>query len=103
MLFSATMTEEIDELIKLSLNKPLRLSADPSTKRPATLTEEVVRIRRMREGNQEAVLLALCTKTFTSKVIVFRFLANCTESCIFYCVMVHLAGYHFSCTIRYSF
>lgn len=71
MLFSATMTEEVDELINLSLNKPLRLSADPSTKRPATLTEEVVRIRRMREGNHEAVLLALCIKTFTSKVIVF--------------------------------
>ncbi|CAI0395757.1 unnamed protein product [Linum tenue] len=71
MLFSATMTEEVDELIKLSLSKPLRLSADPSTKRPATLTEEVIRIRRMREGNDEAVLLALCTKTFTSKVIVF--------------------------------
>ncbi|CAN4094003.1 unnamed protein product [Withania somnifera] len=71
MLFSATMTEEVDELIKLSLNKPLRLSADPSAKRPAKLTEEVVRIRRLREGNHEAVLLALCTKTFTSKVIVF--------------------------------
>ncbi|XP_060199849.1 DEAD-box ATP-dependent RNA helicase 28 [Lycium barbarum] len=71
MLFSATMTEEVDQLIKLSLNKPLRLSADPSAKRPAKLTEEVVRIRRMREGNHEAVLLALCTKTFTSKVIVF--------------------------------
>ncbi|KAL8514744.1 hypothetical protein ACS0TY_013722 [Phlomoides rotata] len=71
MLFSATMTEKIDELVKLSLNKPLRLSADPSTKRPAALIEEVVRIRRMREGNQEAVLLALCTKTFTSKVIIF--------------------------------
>ncbi|XP_057470056.1 DEAD-box ATP-dependent RNA helicase 28-like [Actinidia eriantha] len=71
MLFSATMTEEVDELIKLSLNRPLRLSADPSTKRPATLTEEVVRIRRMREVNQEAVLLALCSKTFTSKVIIF--------------------------------
>ncbi|KAL3845334.1 hypothetical protein ACJIZ3_002737 [Penstemon smallii] len=71
MLFSATMTEQIDELIKLSLNKPLRLSADPSTKRPATLTEEVIRIRRIREGNDEAVLLALCSKTFTSKVIVF--------------------------------
>ncbi|KAL0351743.1 UNVERIFIED_CONTAM: DEAD-box ATP-dependent RNA helicase 28 [Sesamum calycinum] len=71
MLFSATMTEQVDELIKLSLNKPLRLSADPSTKRPATLTEEVVRIRRMREGNHEAVLLALCSKTFTSKVIIF--------------------------------
>uniref|UniRef100_A0A2P2KF34 DEAD-box ATP-dependent RNA helicase 28 n=4 Tax=Rhizophora mucronata TaxID=61149 RepID=A0A2P2KF34_RHIMU len=71
MLFSATMTEEVDELIKLSLTKPLRLSADPSAKRPATLTEEVVRIRRMREVNQEAVLLALCSKTFTSKVIIF--------------------------------
>ncbi|CAL5202151.1 unnamed protein product [Lathyrus oleraceus] len=71
MLFSATMTEEVDDLIKLSLSKPLRLSADPSAKRPASLTEEVVRIRRMREVNQEAVLLAMCTKTFTSKVIIF--------------------------------
>ncbi|KAK1433108.1 hypothetical protein QVD17_10014 [Tagetes erecta] len=71
MLFSATMTEQVDELIKLLLNKPLRLSADPTTKRPSTLTEEVVRIRRMREGNQEAVLIALCSKTFTSKVIIF--------------------------------
>lgn len=40
MLFSATMTEEVNELVKLSLAKPLRLSADPSAKRPATLTEE---------------------------------------------------------------
>ncbi|CAL0309750.1 unnamed protein product [Lupinus luteus] len=71
MLFSATMTEEVDELIKLSLSKPLRLSADPSAKRPATLTEEVVRIRRMREVNQEAVLLAMCSKTFTARVIIF--------------------------------
>ncbi|XWS24500.1 hypothetical protein CRYUN_Cryun28dG0108300 [Craigia yunnanensis] len=71
MLFSATMTEEIDELVKLSLTRPLRLSADPSAKRPSTLTEEVVRIRRMREINQEAVLLSLCSKFFTSKVIIF--------------------------------
>ncbi|PKA66451.1 DEAD-box ATP-dependent RNA helicase 28 [Apostasia shenzhenica] len=71
MLFSATMTEEVDQLVKLSLNKPIRLEADPSTKRPATLTEEIVRIRRMREANQEAVLLALCSKTFREKVIVF--------------------------------
>ncbi|KAM0070291.1 putative RNA helicase [Helianthus debilis subsp. tardiflorus] len=71
MLFSATMTEQVDELIKLLLNKPLRLSADPTTKRPPKLTEEVVRIRGKLEGNQEAVLLALCSKTFTSKVIIF--------------------------------
>ncbi|KAJ4963145.1 hypothetical protein NE237_023084 [Protea cynaroides] len=71
MLFSATMTEEVDVLVKLSLTRPLRLSADPSAKRPAKLTEEVIRVRRMREANQEAVLLALCSKTFTSKVIIF--------------------------------
>lgn len=40
MLFSATMTEEIDDLIKLSLNKPVRLSADPTMKRPEKLIEE---------------------------------------------------------------
>ncbi|RID79108.1 hypothetical protein BRARA_A01876 [Brassica rapa] len=71
MLFSATMTEEVKELAKLSLNKPLRLSADPSARRPPGLTEEVVRIRRTREANQEAVLLSLCTRTFESKVIIF--------------------------------
>jgi ATP-dependent RNA helicase DDX27 len=40
MLFSATMTEEVDDLIKLYLSNPMRLSADPSAKRPASLTEE---------------------------------------------------------------
>lgn len=40
MLFSATMTEKVDELVKLSLNKPVRLEADPSYRKPATLTEE---------------------------------------------------------------
>ena len=40
MLFSATMTEEVDELVKLSLTRPLRISADPTAKRPSTLIEE---------------------------------------------------------------
>ncbi|CAH9129482.1 unnamed protein product [Cuscuta epithymum] len=71
MLFSGTMTEKVNELVNLSLNNPVRLSADLSAKRPSPLTEEVVRIRRMQELNQEAMLLALCSKTFTSKVIVF--------------------------------
>ncbi|ESQ55774.1 hypothetical protein EUTSA_v10024452mg [Eutrema salsugineum] len=71
LLFSATMTEEVKELVKLSLEKPLRLSADPSARRPPGLTEEVVRIRRTREAHQEAVLLSLCTRTFKSKVIIF--------------------------------
>ncbi|KAL3689685.1 hypothetical protein R1sor_015994 [Riccia sorocarpa] len=71
MLFSATMTDEVDELVKLSLNSPVRLSADPKTQRPSTLTEEVVKIRPHMEGDKEAVLLALCTRSFKSKVIIF--------------------------------
>ncbi|GAB2219154.1 hypothetical protein Droror1_Dr00006784 [Drosera rotundifolia] len=71
MLFSATMTEDVQELVKLSMTKPLRLSADPSAKRPASLTEEVIRIRRMREAHQEAILLSICSRTFISKVIIF--------------------------------
>ncbi|KAG8048674.1 hypothetical protein GUJ93_ZPchr0009g1019 [Zizania palustris] len=80
MLFSATMTEEINELVTLSLNKPVRLEADPSLKRPATLTEEVIRIRRTREANQEAVLLALCLKTFKDKVIILELHGNLTQA-----------------------
>lgn len=33
----------------------------------------MIRIRRAREGNEEAVLLALCSRTFTSRVIIFRY------------------------------
>ncbi|CAN6485308.1 unnamed protein product [Victoria cruziana] len=71
MLFSATMTEQVDELVKLSLNKPVRLAADPSTKRPATLSEEVIRIRPTRESNKEAVVLSICSRNFVKKVIIF--------------------------------
>ncbi|CAN6485309.1 unnamed protein product [Victoria cruziana] len=73
MLFSATMTEQVDELVKLSLNKPVRLAADPSTKRPATLSEEVIRIRPTRESNKEAVVLSICSRNFVKKVIIFWF------------------------------
>jgi hypothetical protein len=44
MLFSATMTEQVSNLINLSLNSPVRLSADPSTKRPISLSEEYVQL-----------------------------------------------------------
>ncbi|KAI5077374.1 hypothetical protein GOP47_0007198 [Adiantum capillus-veneris] len=71
MLFSATMTEEVNELVKLSLANPVRLSADPSTQRPSTLVEQVVKIRPQHEGDKEAVLLAVCTRSFKSKVIIF--------------------------------
>ncbi|KAF3786132.1 DEAD-box ATP-dependent RNA helicase 28 [Nymphaea thermarum] len=69
MLFSATMTDQVDELVRLSLNKPVRLAADPSMKRPSTLSEEVVRIRPTREANKEAILLSLCLRNFVNKAL----------------------------------
>ena len=45
MLFSATMTEEVQKLAALSLQRPIRLAADPRAAAPKLLTQEVVRIK----------------------------------------------------------
>eukprot|EP00897_Mesotaenium_endlicherianum_P008915 jgi/Mesen1/8051/ME000043S07436 len=71
LLFSATMTDEVAKLVQLSLNNPVRLSADPKTQRPASLSEEVVKIRGAQEGEKEAMLLALCSRSFQSRTIIF--------------------------------
>ncbi|KAI8890741.1 DEAD-domain-containing protein [Backusella circina FSU 941] len=71
MLFSATMTDNIDQLIRMSLNNPVRLFVDKSNQAASRLIQEFVRIRATREADRSAVLLALCRKTFKNKVIVF--------------------------------
>ncbi|KAH9985378.1 DEAD-domain-containing protein [Russula compacta] len=71
MLFSATMTDSIDELVKMSLSKPVRLFVDPKRSVARGLVQEFVRVRAGREADRSALLLALCTRTFKSGVIVF--------------------------------
>lgn len=71
MLFSATMTDNVDQLVRMSLNNPVRLFVDPSNQAASRLIQEFVRIRQTRESDRAAVLLALCRKTFKKKVIVF--------------------------------
>ena len=39
MLFSATMTEEVKKLMQLSLDKPVRIAADPSGRVPKNLVQ----------------------------------------------------------------
>lgn len=76
------MGTKVDDLIKLSLKRPLRIHV--STKNGANggnsgevevanrLQQEFVRVRASNEGiNREAMLLALLTRTFTSRTIVF--------------------------------
>ncbi|KAI8342163.1 P-loop containing nucleoside triphosphate hydrolase protein [Chlamydoabsidia padenii] len=71
MLFSATMTDNVDQLIRMSLKNPVRLFVDKSNQAASRLIQEFVRIRANREADRSAILLALCRKTFKKKVIIF--------------------------------
>lgn len=71
MLFSATMTSSVDRLIRVGLNKPVRLMVDAQKQTVGTLVQEFVRLRPGREEKRMGYLLHLCTKIHTDRVIVF--------------------------------
>lgn len=96
MLFSATMTDSIDELVKLSLDRPVRCFVDPKRTTAKNLVQEFVRIRARSNpvssasasgsGSKEkddgpavqgedrvraATLLSLVTRTVKDKCIIF--------------------------------
>ena len=45
MLFSATMTDQVDKLIRVGLNRPVRLMVDANKQTVGTLMQEFVRLR----------------------------------------------------------
>ncbi|KAK6908494.1 ATP-dependent RNA helicase DRS1 [Kwoniella mangroviensis CBS 8886] len=69
MLFSATMTDSVDELVKLSLDKPIRVFVDPKRNTAKGLIQEFVRIRS--DDTRSPSLLALCKRTVREKCIIF--------------------------------
>ena len=77
LLFSATMNTKVDDLIKLSLKRPIRVritdkNVNKDIEVAPRLEQEFVRVRSANEGvNREAILLALLTRTFTKQAIVF--------------------------------
>ncbi|KAJ6610890.1 DEAD-domain-containing protein [Mycena sp. CBHHK59/15] len=71
MLFSATMTDSVDELVGMSLNKPVRLFVDPKRSTARGLIQEFVRVRAGKEAERSALLVALCKRTFKTNVIIF--------------------------------
>eukprot|EP00730_Choanoeca_flexa_P005315 TRINITY_DN11925_c0_g1_i3.p1 TRINITY_DN11925_c0_g1~~TRINITY_DN11925_c0_g1_i3.p1 ORF type:complete len:732 (+),score=192.36 TRINITY_DN11925_c0_g1_i3:41-2236(+) len=71
MLFSATMTDEVEDLIKLSLNTPIRLFVDRNKKVTDNLVQEFVRIRPQHETSREAIVLSLVKRTHKSHCLVF--------------------------------
>ena len=71
MLFSATMTDSVDDLVRMSLNKPVRLFVDPKRSTARGLVQEFVRVRSEREEDRAAILVSLCKRTFKNGVIIF--------------------------------
>lgn len=71
MLFSATMTSTVDRLIRVGLNKPVRLMVDSQKKTVGTLVQEFVRLRPGREGMRMGYLLHLCKTLYSDRVVVF--------------------------------
>lgn len=71
MLFSATMTDSVDKLIRVGLNRPVRLMVDSKKQTVGTLVQEFVRLRPGREDKRLASLVHLCQQVYTSRVIIF--------------------------------
>ena len=71
MLFSATMTDEVKELISLSLNHPIRLFINKNTEVASGLTQEFIRIRTTQEVHRIPIICALVCRTFNDNVMIF--------------------------------
>jgi ATP-dependent RNA helicase DDX27 len=62
---------KVNDLIRLSLVRPVRLHVDSNTAIASRLSQEFIRIRKGYETSKPAILAALCTRTFTSNTLVF--------------------------------
>ena len=71
MLFSATMTDTVDRLIRVGLNRPVRLMINARKQTVGTLVQEFVRLRPGREDKRLGYLLYLCQNLFTDRAIIF--------------------------------
>jgi len=71
MLFSATMTDEVDDLTSMSLHEPVRLFVNKNSATTSNLTQEFIRIRGARERHREAIVLSMCCRTYKKKCLIF--------------------------------
>ena len=71
MLFSATMTDTVDKLIRVGLNRPVRLMVDARKQTVGTLVQEFVRLRPGREDKRLGYLMYLCQNVYVDRAIIF--------------------------------
>ena len=71
MLSSATMTDDVNAFVCMSLNRPVQLFIDPKRSTARGLVQEFVRVRAEREKEHFALLAALCKRTRKQGVMIF--------------------------------
>jgi len=71
LLFSATMTEEVEQLATVSLNKPVKVFVDSNKVVAWNLRQEFVRVRPGHEEDRESLLASLVCRTFRDHTMVF--------------------------------
>ncbi|XP_022900577.2 probable ATP-dependent RNA helicase DDX27 [Onthophagus taurus] len=71
LLFSATMSDEVEDLAAVSLTKPVRVFVDSNKDVAFNLRQEFIRIRKDKESDREPILSALVCRTFRTKTIIF--------------------------------
>ena len=69
MLFSATVTEDINTLARLSLQKPVRIQIDAQHSTSRNLVQEFIKVRHV--THRAAILVKLCRERFNEKCIIF--------------------------------
>ena len=71
MLFSTSMTNDVDALVRMSLHRSVRLFVVSKRSTARGLAQEFVRVRAEREKECPALLAALCKRSCKQGVIIF--------------------------------
>uniref|UniRef100_A0A2R9B8M3 Probable ATP-dependent RNA helicase DDX27 n=1 Tax=Pan paniscus TaxID=9597 RepID=A0A2R9B8M3_PANPA len=66
-----TTLQRVKDLASVSLKNPVRIFVNSNTDVAPFLRQEFIRIRPNREGDREAIVAALLTRTFTDHVMLF--------------------------------
>ncbi|XKL59284.1 hypothetical protein PGB90_000300 [Kerria lacca] len=71
LLFSATMTEAVNDLISVCLTRPVKIFVDSNQDVAFNLRQEFVRLREGKESDRDAILTALVCRTFRDHTMIF--------------------------------
>ena len=87
MLFSATLDKGLKKIIRLALNKPVRVQANPDNRVADHLRQEVIKLKD--STLREAALVHLLKNFFKSQVIVF---SKTKKQCHRLAILLNLLG-----------